>query len=292
MNPEDLELPPHRSIPIPVFGPRVTCRVGSGSASVPESRLSTEYRRLMRWYPREWRRANEEAMLGTLLDQAESEGRQEATAAERSAIAKGGIAQRFGLPIRGQRLRLVPLTAGLLLSVFYAAFIIWAPYTSYPGSLGPFANPSVVTCALLVLALIAALVVRGRLASVLALTAALVEIVIGVLASAHPTLGPNPWEGPSPSTVILFTGIAILGGASFKQGWMMAAGTLVVLSAVATTLVVTFVQAALGAYSPVSALITAGIAIAICAAIVIFIAGRRRSRRTRRSDDPVDSVKG
>ena len=292
MNPEDLELPPHRSIPIPLFGPMANNRIGSGSASVPESRLSTEYRKLMRWYPRQWRLANEEAMLGTLLDQAESEGRQEATAAERSAIAKGGMVQRFGLPVRGQRLRLVPLTAGLLLSAFYAALIIWAPHTSYPGSLGPFANPSVVTCAILVLAFIAALLVRGRLASILALTAALIEIVIGILASMHPALGPNAWEGPSPSTVILFTGIAILGGASFQQGWMMTAGTLVVLAAVATALVVSFVQAAPGTFSPVSVLITVSIAFAICAAIAIFIMGRRRSRRTGTSGDLVDPVEG
>ena len=246
----------------------------------------------MRWYPRQWRRANEEAMLGTLLDQAESEGRQEASASERSAIAKGGIAQRFGLPVRGQRLRLVPLTAGILLSVFYAALIIWSPHTSYPGSLGPFANPSVVTCALLVLAFMAALLVRGRLASILALTAALVEVVIGVLAVAHPALGPDTWEGPSPSTVLLFAGIAILGGASFTQGWMMTAGTLVVLAAVATAFVVSFVQAALGTFSPDASLITAGIAVAICAAIAIAIMGRRRSSRTRRSGNPIDSVQG
>lgn len=250
-------------------------------AEPSEPTLSIEYRRLMRWYPRQWRRANEEAMLGTLLDLAESEGRQEPTAAERSAIARGGLAQRFGLPVRGQRLRLVPLTAGLLLSVFYVVFIIWAPNTRYPGSLGPFANPSVLTCALLVLAFLAALIVRGRLASALALWAALAEIVIGVLASAHPSFGSNPWEGPSPSTVLLFTGIAILGGASFKQGWMMTVGTLVVLAAVATALVVSFVQAALGTFSLVSALMTAGIAGAICLAVVIFIAGRRRSRRAK-----------
>jgi hypothetical protein len=278
VNPDDVELPPHRSIPIPILGPTVTPRVASGAASALESRLSIEYRRLMRWYPRQWRLVNEEAMLGTLLDQAEGEGRQEATAAERSAIAKGGIAQRFGLPVRGQRLRLLPLAAGFLLSVFYAAFIIWAPRSSYPGSLGPFANPSVVTCALLVLAFLAALVVRGRFASVIALIAALSEIVIGVLASAHPSLGSNPWEGPSPSTVLLFTGIAILGGASFRQGWMMTAATLIVLAAVATALVVTFVQASLGAFSPVSSLMTAGIAGAICVAVVIVIVGRRRSR--------------
>ena len=75
----------------------------------PEAPLSAEYRRLMRWYPRHWRLANEEAMLGALLDQAESEGRQEPTAAERSAMAKGGLAQRFGLSRRSSS----PLTLSL-----------------------------------------------------------------------------------------------------------------------------------------------------------------------------------
>lgn len=68
--------------------------------AAPESPLSAEYRRLMRWYPRQWRLANEEAMLGALLDQAESEGRQEPTAAERSAMTKGGLARRFGFSSR------------------------------------------------------------------------------------------------------------------------------------------------------------------------------------------------
>jgi len=249
----------------------------SNARPAPKSPLSIEYRTLMRWYPRQWRAANEEAMLGTLLDQAESEGRQEVTPAERSAIVRGGLAQRFGLPVRGQRLRLVPLTAGFLLSIFYAVFIIWAPQTSYPGSLGPFANPSVLTCAILVLALVAALLVRGRLASVLALAAALAEIVIGILASTHPSPGPGAWEGPSPSTVLLFTGIAILGGASLRRAWMMSAGAFVVLAAVATALVVSFVVAARGTYSPVALVMTVGVVGAICAAVAIFVRGRRRS---------------
>jgi hypothetical protein len=75
----------------------------------PEAPLSAEYRRLMRWYPRHWRLANEEAMLGALLDQAESEGRQEPTAAERSAIVKSGLAQQFGLSRRSSS----PLTLSL-----------------------------------------------------------------------------------------------------------------------------------------------------------------------------------
>lgn len=66
----------------------------------PELLLSAKYRRLMRWYPRSWRLANEEAMLGTLLDLAESELRPEPNLAERLAITKAGLAQRFAIPAR------------------------------------------------------------------------------------------------------------------------------------------------------------------------------------------------
>ena len=56
---------------------------GHPTDATRESPLSAEYRWLMRWYPRPWRLANEEAMLGALLDQADGEGRDEVTAAER-----------------------------------------------------------------------------------------------------------------------------------------------------------------------------------------------------------------
>jgi hypothetical protein len=58
--------------------------------------LAEEYRRLMRWYPKRWRTANEDAMLGALLDQADGEGRPAPSRAERIAIARAGLAQRFG----------------------------------------------------------------------------------------------------------------------------------------------------------------------------------------------------
>jgi hypothetical protein len=65
--------------------------------ATPESPLSLEYRRLMRWYPERWGRANEDAMLGALLDQADSEGRRVPARAERAALTRAGIAERLGL---------------------------------------------------------------------------------------------------------------------------------------------------------------------------------------------------
>jgi hypothetical protein len=251
---------------------------GESAERADGSELASEYRRLLRWYPRAWRTENEEAMLGALLDQAESDGRNVPTAAERSAIAREGLRERFGLPHRGQRLRLLPLAAGFLLSVFYALLIIWAPNTSYPGSVGPFANPSILTCVLLVAAFLAALLVRGKAASVLALAAAVAEIVIGIVAAMHPPFSAHPWEGPGSSAVVLFAGIAILGAVLSRQGRMLTAGTLLVLAAVAATLVVSFTQAELGLFSPVSIALTLGIAVAVTLAIILLVV-RRRPRR-------------
>lgn len=82
-----------------------------------ESPLGAEYRRLIRWYPRPWRLANEEAMLGALLDQADGEGRDEVTPAERTAIVRGGLGQRFGISRRSSsRLTLVVGGSALILA--------------------------------------------------------------------------------------------------------------------------------------------------------------------------------
>ncbi|MEO6115167.1 MAG: hypothetical protein ABIP33_02180 [Pseudolysinimonas sp.] len=250
--------------------------MNSEDAGLPStsSALEIEYRKLMRWYPRRWRGENEEAMLGALLDQAEHDRRDHPTEAERSALRREGLAHWFGLPLRGQRLRLVPLIAGAALSVFYSAFIIWSPSTNYPGSIGPFSNPSIITCILLVIALISGLLVRGRVASVLALAAAAAEIAIGLAAAAHPTMGPSPWEGPSISTVVLFTGIAILSGLSLGRGWGLAAGSLLVLAGTAAMVLVSFVQAALGQFSTASIGLVVFVVAAVAIAIVLIVRHR------------------
>lgn len=82
-----------------------------------ESPLSAEYRRLIRWYPRPWRHANEEAMLGALLDQAEGEGRHEVPSAERTAIIRGGLRLQFGISRRSpSRLTLLLGGSALILA--------------------------------------------------------------------------------------------------------------------------------------------------------------------------------
>ncbi len=107
MNPEDVALPPHRSISIPLGA----SASGKGQTKMPRivhtavviddaGSLSVGYRKLMRWYPPAWRAAHEEAMLGALLDQADNEHRTTPTRAERASIIRAGIAQRFKIPPR------------------------------------------------------------------------------------------------------------------------------------------------------------------------------------------------
>lgn len=92
---------------------------GHPTDATRETPLSAEYRRLIRWYPRQWRLANEEAMLGALLDQADGEGRDELTAAERTAIIRGGLRQQFGISRRSSsRLTLLVGGAALILATF------------------------------------------------------------------------------------------------------------------------------------------------------------------------------
>jgi hypothetical protein len=255
------------------------------SAPVPgeSTALGEEYRRLLRWYPRRWRLDNEDAMLGTLLDNAEHEGRTHPTSDERAAIIRSAFAERFGRPLAGERLRLIPLSAGALLSVFYSCFIIWSPRTQYSGALGPFSNASVITCVLLVLAFLAGLFVRGRTANAFALLAAVTEIIIGSMALARPVIGPGAWEGPSLTTVVLFTGLALLGGASFRRGRALTAASLVVAAIVAATLVASFVAAELGTFSPVSIGLAVGAGLAILLAVVLLVSDRKHPSSARNS---------
>ncbi len=58
------------------------------------SDLEGQYRAALRWYPHRWRVRNSEALLGTLLDTAEAEGRTAPTREERRDLAVNGVRAR------------------------------------------------------------------------------------------------------------------------------------------------------------------------------------------------------
>jgi hypothetical protein len=55
------------------------------------------YRRLLRWYPASWRQENEDVMLGTLEDAADSSGRSDITPGEAWSIRLHGLGERMSV---------------------------------------------------------------------------------------------------------------------------------------------------------------------------------------------------
>lgn len=58
--------------------------------------LEKTYRRALRWYPMRWRSANEDAVLGTLLDRAEEQNRAAPARGELANLRASGLQTHFG----------------------------------------------------------------------------------------------------------------------------------------------------------------------------------------------------
>jgi hypothetical protein len=196
------------------------------SISIP---LDAAYERLLRWYPAQWRRENGPAMVGALLDQADADNRSVPSFSDRVSLTVGGIRQRLLLGVHTSGLRLIPLAAAAALSVFYL-FITWSPGLSYPGTLGPFSNPSVIAAVLLIVAFPLALFARTRAAQALTLAAVAVEIVVGILSARE------NWFGPSWTTVALFVGLALLGMGPARSRRVLVLGLLAIVGVVAAAI--------------------------------------------------------
>lgn len=136
------------------------------------------FRRLLRWYPRRWRRENGAVMLGTMLDRADHEGRTKPTAAERASAALHGSATHLSA-----RLALVTATIAATLGALGGAAMLWSPAALLP-HVHSVLNAAVIP---LLLAVALASVVRGRGWTSDAITLAFIavggaSIVVGALA--------------------------------------------------------------------------------------------------------------
>lgn len=80
------------------------------------------FRRLLRWYPRAWRRRHGEVVLSTLLDAAEADGRTAPTAAETRRAAAHGTAARLDRPF----------ALGTALAAVAAAVVVGILWTAVP----------------------------------------------------------------------------------------------------------------------------------------------------------------
>lgn len=164
-----------------------------------------DYRQLLRWYPPRWRRENELLFLGMLLDDSDRRGFAPPSMGDRLSIVRGGIRERVfpyqRVPLPNQSALLV----GVFFSIYYVFHVAWAPGNHLNGGIGPFANPSVFTGALVVGAWLLSIIRAGVSSRVLAVSAAVVSLAVAFAAWRL------DWFGPSPECAFIFAAVSIAG---------------------------------------------------------------------------------
>lgn len=181
------------------------------------SALEAKYRRALRWYPRSWRLKYGDAMLGTLLEIADDDGRTTPTREELADLAVSGLQIRLSAHLSAKARELaatVALVTGLAFSVTYFLFHAWSPWASATEALndpsyvgfGAFVNPGVLETALWLVACCCACSRLRRLFRASMMTIAALPIVLLLVERAtHPN-----WFGPSTVTLVFFSALALM----------------------------------------------------------------------------------
>ena len=172
---------------------------------------AARYRSLLRWYPASWRARHGDAVIATLMDADDAEGRSTPSPAERRALIAGGLHERVLARERLSPVGIAALICSVVFSIWYQSTITWSPEISYDGAVGPFANPSIIVSVLSLVALALAVFSRGRSARFVALLSVATVIAIGVLSAAL------SWLGPSLPTVVIFAGLGLMPSSSWRS---------------------------------------------------------------------------
>jgi hypothetical protein len=178
------------------------------------SDLESRYRRALRWYPKEWRAAHEDAMVGTLLDVAEDDKRTRPARGELADLRASALASRLGplgrIPAH-VRDRATALAFGLGAGIAVTALIATAVQakTTTPSLLrlepvvGPFIGYSFLFYGMWILAFVAAIIGRKWAARSLAIASILVAVALRFAAGDLLFVAPT-------TTTIVFVGILAL----------------------------------------------------------------------------------
>ena len=177
--------------------------------------IERRYRRVLRWYPRDWREQNGEVLISTLLDVADGEGRDAPGRGELVSLASAGLAARVGafLPwyVR-DAVSTVALGGGAVLAAVFL-MVSWLPWSDPRGVLatgfvtfGPFVNPGVLVYPLWAVAIACGLLGKVRALRVVMLAACIAPLL---LLLAIRVLDQS-WLGPSATTLIFFSVYALL----------------------------------------------------------------------------------
>lgn len=165
----------------------------------------------LRWYPKQWRERNAEAVTGILADIAADHGGT-LPRDERRALVRGGIRERYRVAFHGRRLRYAALVMATVFGAWYSAVITWSPDTwqDFAGAALGFSNTGFVSAALAAAGLIAFSLTFARVGAVLAAAAALWMLGLGAIADM------SGWLGPGPIPMIIMCGLCIVAAGLFR----------------------------------------------------------------------------
>ncbi|MBO0984225.1 hypothetical protein [Rathayibacter sp. SD072] len=149
------------------------------------------YRRLLRWYPEDWRHEHGDVVLGMLLDDADAEGRDGPDASEALRLVVDGIAHRAWRRVDRRRTTATAFVVAAVLALLYVVLGTWSTGTASVGFLGPFSNPTVLVAVALAVAAGLALLGRTAAARLLALAAVAGLVLLVVVAERSGWMGPG-----------------------------------------------------------------------------------------------------
>jgi len=184
--------------------------------------LEGRYRAALRWYPRAWRDENADAIVGTMLDQAEADGRAAPARGELRNLAASGVSQRFerfAPRVVRDRVALIALALGASASLLSFVLTEWAPYAPRQTvhfadggfylpplpQFGPFFSGAVILYVMWLLALVA-VIARQRVISTVLLALTLPYSVVLYL------FRPEAWaqQQPQAGALVILAGLALL----------------------------------------------------------------------------------
>lgn len=176
--------------------------------------LEQDYRRQLRWYPKPWRTAHGDALIGTLMDEADDTDRFTIQPGEWRTFAAAGLTARLDRIVL-RRVRdataTVLLAAGAGISLVAFVVVSWTPWgtgiADRPAAFGPFHDAGPVLAGLWAGALLAALAGRWWIGRI----ALLVSVLVAVLMRPVETwLAPSAFFSLDPGTLTLSALAALL----------------------------------------------------------------------------------
>ncbi|NII39426.1 hypothetical protein E9228_000045 [Curtobacterium flaccumfaciens] len=179
------------------------------------TRLEQDYGRALGWYPTRWRRTHGLAMLGTLLDVADGEGRSRPAPGELAELRWQGVRERVNAVVPDDvRVLAASIGTGAAagFALVYLLAVSWVPWGPPPGTawpdlpaFGPFRNAGVLFAVPILLGALAALGRQRMLAHLAGVLA-----VLGLVVARITVQATENWNGPGTTTLVTVAALVVV----------------------------------------------------------------------------------